>query len=233
MSAGNPVLTYDYRDAINGFFEFPTESARRLLPSSLQPVEPHHGLSILAVTAFEFEQSPVGAYAEVVLSIVVAPWIAHGEPMPRAAMYPILVGTTTAASREHGIEVWHLPHLPKNLEVRFDRSAHEIRVTAGEGGSEALALSVTAEERVAWETVDHRYQTFMNDDSGAYLSVLTMKGPFMEHEEERGRLILHPHAFTASLDPRAVQTTPFREQWMKDGRETIYPLQSLAPVAGG
>src|SRR5439155_15901581 len=109
------------RDAVNGFFEFPTESARRLLPSSLQPVEPHHGSSIVAVTAFEFEQSPVGAYAEVVLSIVVAPWIAPGESMPRAAMYPILVGTTTRASREHGIEIWHLPHHPRDLEVAFDR----------------------------------------------------------------------------------------------------------------
>ena len=63
---------YLYRDAINGFFEFPTENARAILPHGLQPVEPHHGMSILTVTAFEFHDSAVGAYKEIALSVIVA-----------------------------------------------------------------------------------------------------------------------------------------------------------------
>ena len=232
MRASEPAFTYHYRDAVNGFFEFPTENARRLLPSWIQPVEPHHASSILAVTAFEFESSPVGAYAEVVLSIVVAPWVAAGEPMPRAAMFPVRVGTTTPDSRQHGIDVWHLPHHPHDLAVAFERRDDEIRVAARESGRNILELTVTADRRVAWESVDHRYQTFMNDEGGGYLSVLTMNGPFMEHEEERGSLTLYPHPFASGLDAPSVQTTPFREQWMKHGRETIYPLQSWAIIAG-
>ena len=39
-----PELTrYGFRDAISGFFEFPTENARRILPPHLEPVELHHG----------------------------------------------------------------------------------------------------------------------------------------------------------------------------------------------
>jgi hypothetical protein len=215
---------YLYRDAINGFFEFPTEAARSILPRGLQPVEPHHGQSILAVTAFEFHESPVGEYREVTLSVVIAPRLAPGGPMPRAALYPFMVGTTTRASRQHGSEEWHLPHHPRELEVEIERGGGEIRITAREG---APILELTITERAGWEQVEHHYQTFMNDENGAYLSELTMTGPFMEHEEERGNLVLHRHAFLGQLDPSGVVTTPFREQWMKQGREAIFPLQTL------
>ena len=56
-----PGLTrYGYRDAISGFFEFPTENARRILPAHLEPVELHHGTSIFAMTVFDFTESMVG-----------------------------------------------------------------------------------------------------------------------------------------------------------------------------
>ena len=44
--------------------------------------------------------------------------------MPRAAMYPFLVGTTTPESRKHGIEVWHLPHYPNDLDVTIETGRH-------------------------------------------------------------------------------------------------------------
>lgn len=226
------VRRYLYRDAINGFFEFPTEHARTILPHALQPVEVHHGMSVLTVTAFDFLESAVGPYREIALSVVVAPRIRTGEPMPRAAMFPFLVGTTTLEARRHGIEVWHLPHHRADLDVRFQRREGEITVTAAEGGRPILAMRVTDSGEVAWEPVEHRYQTFMHDEAGAYMSTLLMAGPFMEHEEERGSLTLHPHAFTGALDPDAVTATPFREQWMRDGVESIHPLQTLAAYAG-
>ena len=223
---------YLYRDAINGFFEIPTENARAILPHGLQPVEPHHGMSILTVTAFEFHDSAVGPYREIALSVIVAPRIQHGEPMPRAAMFPFLVGTSTPEARAHGIEVWHLPHLPNDLDVRFDRTEGGVTVTAAEGGRPILTMRVTDGGGVAWEPVEHRYQTFMNDAAGAYISPLVMAGPFMEHEDERGSLLLHSHLFTRAIDLDGVNTTPFREQWMRDGVESIYPLQTLAAFAG-
>ena len=223
---------YLYRDAINGFFEIPTENARAILPHGLQPVEPHHGRSVFTVTAFDFHDSSVGAYQEIALSIIVAPRIHHGEPMPRAAMYPFLVGTSTAAARAHGIDVWHLPHYPEDLVVQFDRNQGGVAVSASSAGNPNLSMRIADVGDVAWEQVEHRYQTFMADSAGAYLSPLVMNGPFMEHEEEQGSLVLHSHLFNRAIDRDEINGTPFREQWMRDGVETIYPLQTLAAYAG-
>ena len=65
------VTRYGYRDAVSGFFEFPTDNARRILPRGFEPVEPHHGTSIFAVTVFDFDESEVGSYGEVVYAVVV------------------------------------------------------------------------------------------------------------------------------------------------------------------
>jgi hypothetical protein len=223
---------YRYREAANGFFEFPTENARAILPAGLQPVEPHHGQSVLAVTAFDFHESPVGSYREIVLSILVAPRILPGEPMPRAAMYPFQIATTTQASRQHGIQVWRLPHYMSDVDVDLRRSEWEVAIAVSHGGKPVLDLKVTGMPEVGWQTVDHPYQTFSVDDTGTYLSSLRMAGPFHEHEEERGSVTLHPHPFSAAVDREGVTTTPFREQWMTQGTETIFPLQPLAALAG-
>jgi hypothetical protein len=86
-----PLLTrYRYRFAIGGFCEFPTENARRILPKHLEPVELHHGTSILSVTAFEFTETEVGAYGEIVMAVMVPPLLPvpgrhhhEGRPGPR------------------------------------------------------------------------------------------------------------------------------------------------------
>ena len=143
---------YRYREAANGFFEFPTENARAILPAGLQPVEPHHGQSVLAVTAFDFHESSVGSYREIVLSILVAPRILPGEPMPRAAMYPFQIATTTPASRQHGIEVWRLPHYMQDVEVDLRRSEWEIAVAVSQSGRPILNLTVTGMPEVGWQT---------------------------------------------------------------------------------
>jgi hypothetical protein len=51
------LTRYGFRDAISGFFEFPTENARRILPPHLEPAELHHGSSIFSMTAFDFTRA--------------------------------------------------------------------------------------------------------------------------------------------------------------------------------
>jgi hypothetical protein len=226
------VTDYVYRDAVNGFFEIPTEIAKNLLPAPLQPVEIHHGSSILTVTAFEFSDSSVGAYAEIALSIIVSPRVMPGEAMPRAAMYPFQVGTTTAASRKHGMEKWKLPHHPEDLTVAFDRQEHKVKISASCNGRAILDLEVHHPGRVEWQEVEHTYQTFMHDARGTYLSPLVMRGAFMESEEELGKLTWHGHPFEDRITADDIDPTPFREQWMRDGVESIHPIQTLEVFAG-
>ena len=223
---------YHFRDALMGFFEFPTTNAMQLIPKGLQPVEPRHGLGVLGVTAFEFERSEVGAYREVVLSVLVAPRVLPGEIMPRTAMYPFMIGTTTAAARRHGIEVWRLPHLPDDLEVTCECRDGTATVHAEQGGVPILTLSIVAPQRVPWQPAAHRYQTFSRDEAGLYLSTLLLHGTLMESEEECGSLALHPHPFTAGVELEDVTLIPFREQWMRAGVEIIHPLQPLQALTG-
>ncbi|MGD8898309.1 MAG: acetoacetate decarboxylase family protein, partial [Acidobacteriota bacterium] len=94
------LTRYGYSNAINGFFEFPTENARRILPRGMEPVEVHHGSSVLAVTVFHFHESEVGEYGEVVYAVLVPPFVEDGR-FPKGAFFPWQVATTTKAAREH------------------------------------------------------------------------------------------------------------------------------------
>ena len=91
------ITRYGYREVISGFFEFPTDNARRILPRGMEPVEPHHGTSIFAVTVFDFHESEVGEYSEVVYAVIVPPLVRDGR-LPKSAFFPWQVATTTAAA---------------------------------------------------------------------------------------------------------------------------------------
>jgi hypothetical protein len=215
---------YGYADAISGFFEFPTENARRILPSHLEPAELHHGSSIFSLTAFEFTQSEVGAYGEVVMSVIVAPLVKPGERLPKSAFYPYLVATTTKAARDHAIERWHLPHWMEDVEIGFDRGERSISAKITADGSPVAELRIGDH---SWNPVSHLYQSFMKDDEGAFLANIVMEGEQSEHEEETGRLLLHDHPFNADLNISEVYEEPFRELWMRSGSQTFDPLVTL------
>ena len=218
---------YGYKNVIGGFFEFPTENARRILPRHLEPVELHHGSSIFSMMAFDFTESEVGAYREVVMSVIVAPLVKSGERLPKSALYPYLVGTTTKAAREHAIGRWHLPHWMEDVDVAFEPSPGQLTARVGLGGEPVAELTVAEH---SWQPVSQVYQSFMKDDSGAYLARITMEGSQSEHEEEAGLLRLHEHAFNASLAISDIYERPFREQWMRDGVQTFDPLARLEGV---
>jgi len=220
-----PELTrYGFRDAISGFFEFPTENARRILPPHLEPAELHHGSSIFSMTAFDFTESMVGPYGEVVMSVIVSPLVKPGKPLPKAAFYPYLVGTTTRAAREHAIERWHLPHWMADVEMTFTDGPREVTARVVADGDTVAEMTIGDYE---WHPVSHLYQSFMHDADGTYLANITMEGQHSEHEEETGRLKLFPHAFNKSLGLADVSEVPFREMWMREGRQTFEPLIQL------
>ena len=156
------------------------------------------------------------------------PGVGPGQPLPRSAFYPFLLGTTTKASRDHAIERWHLPHFMENIDLSFDAKPDSIQIAAAHGGKPIIDMTITQYE---WEKVSHRYQSFMHDKDGSYMSTIIMESGFSENEEERGEITIHKHAFTQDIDRDAVNTTPFRELWMRDGLQTFHPLETLASAA--
>jgi len=218
------LTRYGYRNAISAFVEFPTENARRILPAGLEPAELHHGASVLSMTAFDFTESEVGPYGEVVMSVIVAPLVQPGERLPKSAFYPFLVATTTRAAREHAIERWHLPHWMEDVEIAFAREGASLTARVRVDSAPVAELSVGEH---SWQAVSHLYQSFMRDGSGAYFAKVLMEGAQSEHEEETGRLALHAHPFHKELVIDEVSDVPFRELWMRDGVQSFEPLVHL------
>jgi hypothetical protein len=217
------ITRYGYRDAISGFFEFPTDNARRILPKGIEPVEPHHGTSILAITVFDFSESEVGEYGEVVYAVIVPPLVRDGR-LPKSAFFPWQVATTTGAARAHAIERWHLPHWMDDVQVEFLREKSRLTAKVNADGAPALEMTITDH---SWAPVSHLYQSFQRDDSGSYLANILFEGEKSEHEEEAGRIVLHDHAFNKDIVVSEVYETPFRELWMRNGCQLFDPLAKL------
>jgi len=215
---------YRFSNGISGFFEFPTDNARRILPPHLEPVEPHHGTSVFSMTAFDFTESEVGPYGEVVMAVVVVPLVKPGERLPKSALYPYRVATTTRAAREHAIERWHLPHWMEDVGLEFATADGRLTARTLVDGQCVAELSITEH---SWDTVSQLYQSFMKDDAGRYLANMVFDGQLSEHEEETGSLVLHEHPFNRELPLGDVSEIPFREVWMRDGLQTFDPLITL------
>ena len=218
------MIRYGFKHAISGFFEFPTENARALVPRPLEPVELHHGSSVLSVTVFDFTESCVGAYREAVFSVAVMPLVKPGVRPPRSALYPYLVATTTAASREHAISTWHLPHWMEDAEIDIHCAGQHIESRVSVGGTAVAELCVGEH---SWQPVRHLYQSFMRESDECYMADILMEGSQSEHEEESGRLRLHEHPFQGTLALADVAEVPFREVWMRDGLQTFENLVSF------
>jgi hypothetical protein len=221
------LIQYSFAHAISAFFEFPTDNARLLVPRGLEPIEVHHGSSVLSITVFEFVASEVGPYREVVLSVAVMPRIKSGARLPKTALYPWVVGTTTAASRDHAISTWHLPHWMEDIAIQIEPAEGRIDARVAAGGGPVLEVGVAEH---SWEPVRHLYQSFMRENDTYYVADIMMEGRQSEHEDERGRLILHEHAFHGQLALAEVSEVPFREVWMRDGVQTFENLVSFPAV---
>ena len=215
---------YYYRDAVSGFFELPTESARKLLPEGLHPIEVNHGVSIVAVAIFDFTSSEVGAYQELVMSIAVPP-LPQAGTLPKAAMYPYVVATNSRAARVHAMDRWHLPHWTEDVCFKLTYSLGSLHASVADPtGAPIVDISV---HQTKWSLVSDRYQSFMRDQDGSFLATFAMDGHQSEHEDERGDITLYDHPFNAKLDIGSVTTTPFREIWMRDGIQTFDPLTQV------
>lgn len=223
-----PQTFYHFSHAVSAFFEMPTEAARALLPPHLQPLEVQHGSGVFALTAFDFTESMVGRYQEVVLAVIVPPLAKPGDPFPRSAFYPFRLGVTSPESRAHAMERWHLPHYMSDISLDFEETDGGILARCHEDGKPIIDLEVKNHQ---WSEVNHLYQSFMVNDEEAGLKVdIRMKGQFTEHEEELGKLTIHDHPMCEGLDPDEVSDRPFRELWMKDGVQVFEELETLTPA---
>jgi hypothetical protein len=205
-------------------FEMDTSNARKLLPPHLQPLEVQHTRSVLAVLAFQFTDSEVGPYDEVVLSVVTPPRAGPGQTLPKAAFFPFMLATSTEAARNHAIERWHLPHHMKDLDFSFEVANGNTVVKVVDEGSPVLKLSVSEH---SFEPVINPYHCFMINGEERLKVNIFMNAEHSQHEEETGELILYDHPMTKGLDREEVSSFPFREEWYGPGVQTFEEVEFI------
>lgn len=218
------LTSYHFDHCIGAFFEMSSSDAKNLLPDHLEPMEVQHTRSVLAILAFRFTESEVGAYDELVLAIITPPLVEPGKPLPQAAFYPFMVGTSTEVSREHAIERWHLPHYMKNLDFRFVESDDRMELTVSDEGAPVLEVAVTDHE---FHDATNSYHCFMVEGERRFKANIRMEGPHSDHEFEEGELTLHAHPMTAGLTLEEVDSWPFREEWYRAGVQTFEELEEF------
>ena len=216
---------YGVRNCVGAFFDMPTSDARKLLPRHLQPMEMQHERSILSVMAFQFTDSMVGEYDELVMAVIVPPLVEPEKPLPKAAFFPFMVATATEAARLHAIERWRLPHLMKDVVMDFneEEDAMTVKVADAEGGA-ILDLHVTRHD---YHESKNMYNMFTVGEDGRFKANIYMEAPHCEHEFEDGSLTLYEHEMTAGLTIDDIDGIPFREQWYTAGKQTFEPLETL------
>jgi len=218
------LTTYEFEHCVGAMFEMSTANARKILPPHLQPLEVQHSRSVFAVLAFRFTGSEVGAYDEVVLSIVTPPRVQPGKPLPKAAFYPFMLATSTEAARLHAIERWHLPHYMKDLEFSFEARDGQMRTRVLDDGAPVLEFTVSEH---SFETVTNPYHCFMVDGEDRLKVNIFMNAAHSQHEEETGELILHEHPMTEALTLADVSSFPFREEWYRPGIQTFEEVERI------
>jgi hypothetical protein len=220
------LTRYGFENCVGAFFQMSTEDARRILPPHLEPIEVQHTRSVLAILAFQFTESEVGSYDELVLAVITPPRVDPGKPLPKAAFFPFMVATSTEASRLHAIERWHLPHYMKDLDFTFEEGGGRMKVTVRDEGAPVVELTVTEHDFVPQMNPYHAF-TVDQAVGERYKVNIYMEAPHSDHEFEEGELVLHPHAMTEALTPEEVSSYPFREEWYRAGMQTFEELETI------
>jgi len=226
------VVRYYFSNGINCLFELPTDAAKKLLPKGIEPIEVTHGTSLLAVTMFNFTESPIGPYQELVISLFVVPLLGIRKKHPHSAVFPLVVASGSQRARDHAIDLWHLPHFNEDINIEFIESQYGNSITGKvccHKGQPIVELTIT--QSGEWDAAYQLYQSFQHDESGSYIGIMDMQGSLSEHEEHTGTIHFHEHRFFNQLDLSAIDDLPFREMWMKDGVESYHELISLSGVS--
>jgi hypothetical protein len=219
-----PVERFNFRTGVSGFFEMDTADALAVLPSYLQPIEVRHQRSIMAVTAFLFEEGGFGPYTELMFSVVVPPLVAEWGQHAKAGFYPFLAATSSAQARRLRQERLHFRYLDEDIDAQFIESDDRLRVRAWGGGAPIVDFSVT---QGAWAPTSHLLQGFTVCGGERYRTTVQISGEYTVHENEQGSMKLFSHPFTESLLSSEVSAYPFREHWFKNGTEVFHTMETF------
>ena len=219
-----PVGSYRFHTGVTAFFEMATSDARAVLPDHLEPIEVRHQRSVLSVTAFLFDDSVVGPYTELMLSVIVPPKVSPWGQHAKAGFFPFLAATSSAEARRIKAERFHFPYHEESIDAQFIETDEWSRIRVFGYGTPILDMCVTPGP---WETTTHLLHGFMMNGEERLRTTLQISGDYTVHENEQGQMKLFPHQMTEGLLSQEVSPYPFREHSFKNGTEVFHKLETF------
>jgi hypothetical protein len=219
------LVRYPFTRAASAFFELPIETARRILPERIEPVEMRHGTAVLSVSAFDFDLPGGPAFQQMQISIVVAPFAQAGGVYPRTALFPFAVAISHPQMRVEAAERFHVKMWDAEIKIEFEEQERSLSVKMAADGNPVVDLTIYD---YVWEHVFDVYQCYIEAPDGRYVAQFSVEGATSDHEEGRGSLRLHTHSFNEALAGTEIDSVPFREVWIRNGMQSFEPLTRIS-----
>lgn len=227
---GLPIL---YRDvaAMTAYFPVSLPEAAKLLPegSGLRPVMLLPGKAVMALAAFDYKETSIGAYGEVAVGILAStrrmpPFLtALAERyLPDVGIWVHRLPVTTPIALEAGVTLWGYPKFIGDIRFRDDGDTRTCELDAE--GQSILRLSVhSGRGRIKSEARPFRTFTIKN---GKLLrtTIQTQARYQVAHGRDAARLELGDHPYGREIAALRPGRTPLEARWMSE-------MQSILPAA--
>ena len=215
------MIRHGFQQAVSAFFLADIEAMRKFLPQGLTPIEVRPGHGLLAIHAFDIIDSDVGAYGAFVVSVVLPPFATKGHDLPQSSSFPIILCTSTPASRSQATERLHLPQYDSCMDIRFSEDDKTHKFQLWDGDLQVLELSVERGQRTA---SSHLHQCFTSYNGQIFRADVHFNATLDENENEMGKLELCNHPLANRIAKMITDDIPLHEQSIGSGEEQFDAL---------
>ena len=228
------TLPIHYRDAesMMAFFPLPTGHVKGLLPKpQMRPVEVVPGYAVVALIAFEYRDTDIGAYNELGICFPIlfnSPFSIPFVPLlleksyPRLGFYVHHLPVTTQIACRAGREIWGYPKFV--ADIGFEENNEQRICHLHEGGKHILSLAVDRPEGSQKEEKRNLVTYSVLEDR--VLKTVVRTKMHIEYRRIRGAdLTLGDHSIAREL--RGLEISPrLIESRIADAMEAVLPAPS-------
>jgi hypothetical protein len=149
------------------------------------------------------------------------PFAAKGCDLPQSSSFPIILCTSTPASRSQATEHLHLPQYDSCVDIRFSENDKTHKFQLWDGDLQVLELSVERGQRTP---SNHLYQCFTSCGQQIFRADVHFNAALDENENEMGNLVLCNHLLADRIAKMITDDIPLREQSIGSGEERFESL---------
>ena len=195
--------------------------AKHINFDGLRPVEVFWGRSLLCITLFDFLQSPVGPYTELVLSTFVErnsnfkiPLLSliKDQVYNRFNLFIIDIAQNTEIAVEHGNLLTGYPHNPNLINIKFEEEDDSIFIKSFDSKKHILDVEISKpkKERIIKES----YITYFSKNEVFYKIQMDIHG--IAGNVAVNKLNLGNHELAEFIKSLSVSRKPFQVRYSRD-----------------